>query len=59
MKLIFNETGGRKFNIDVMAYCNYCVFRHSEWCNLRLGHPFHKWCGNEIYRETSLDIFYL
>lgn len=57
MKLMFNGVGGQKFNIG-MWDCKDCVFCHSEWCNsLRLSHPFHRWCGNEIYRETSLDIF--
>ena len=59
MKLMFNEIGGRKFNIS-MWNCKDCVFCHSKWCNsLRISHPFHRWCGQEIYRETSLDIFNL
>ena len=59
MKLMFNEIGGQKFNTGVLN-CKYCVFVHSAWCtSLRLGHPFYRWCGNEIYRETSLDIFNL
>jgi hypothetical protein len=57
MKLMFNEAGGQRFNIN-MWDCKHCVFCHSEWCNsLRLSHPFHRWCGNEIYIETSLNIF--
>jgi hypothetical protein len=59
MKVMFNETGGQKFNTDAW-YCKDCVFCHSDWCNnLRISHPFHRWCGTEIYRETSLDIFAL
>lgn len=59
MKLMFNEVGGRKFNTNVLD-CHDCIFCHSKCCtSLRLNHPFHKWCGNEIYRKTSLGIFYL
>lgn len=54
---MFNEIGGQNFNIG-MWDCKDCVFCHSKWCtSLHLTHPFHRWCGNEIYRETSLDIF--
>lgn len=60
MKLMFNEIGGRRFNAYDILDCKHCVFCHSEWCNsLRISHPFYRWCGNEIYRETSLDIFAL
>lgn len=59
MKLMFNKVGGRKFNTGILD-CKYCVFCHSDWCNnLRINHPFYRWCENEIYRETSLDIFNL
>jgi hypothetical protein len=57
MKLMLNEIGGQKVNISMWT-CKNCIFRHSKWCNsLRISHPFYRWCGNEIYRETSLDIF--
>ena len=57
MKLMFNKVGGRKSIVDILD-CKNCVFVHSAWCtSLRLSHPFYRWCGNEIYRETSLDIF--
>lgn len=57
MKLMFNEVGGRRFNIHMLD-CKHCVFYQSKWCtSLRISHPFYMWCGNEIYRETSLDIF--
>ena len=59
MKLMFNEIGGQQFNND-MCNCQDCAFYHSKWCNsLGISHPLHRWCGNEIYRETSLDIFNL
>ena len=59
MKLMFNETGGRKFNTGILD-CKYCIFCHDRWCtSLRLSHPFNRWCENEIYKETSLDIFNL
>ena len=59
MKLMFNEVGGRKFNTDI-SDCKSCTFCHSKWCNsLRVSHPFNRWCGNEVYRETSLEIFQL
>ena len=59
MKLMFNETGGQKFNTEVLA-CRYCVFDHSEWCNgIDSDHPLYRWCESEIYTETSLDIFNL
>ena len=58
MKLMFNKVGGRKFNNLGILDCKDCVFCHSKWCtSLRISHPLYRWCGNEIYRETSLDIF--
>ena len=57
MKLMFNEAGGRKFNTGILD-CKSCIFCSSAWCtSLCLGHPLYRWCGNEIYVETSLDIF--
>lgn len=57
MKLMFNEIGGQKFNSGTLD-CKDCVFRHSEWCNIiDSRNPLYKWCGYEIYIETSLDIF--
>lgn len=59
MKLMFNEVGGRKFNVNVLD-CKYCVFFRTKWCtSLGVRHPLYRWCGQEIYRETSLDIFNL
>lgn len=59
MKLMFNGVGGQQFNSG-MWDCKRCVFHHSEWCtSVRISHPLYRWCGNEIYRETSLDIFNL
>lgn len=60
MKLMFNETGGQKFNAYDILACKDCIFCQSKWCtSLRISHPFYMWCGNEIYRETSLDVFQL
>ena len=59
MKLMFNKVGGRKFNNTVLD-CKDCVFVYSRWClSLSVDNPLHRWCGHEIYRETSLDIFNL
>lgn len=56
MKLMFNEVGGQQYcsRID----CEFCMFHNSKWCTIvDLKHPLYRWCGNEIYVETSLDIF--
>lgn len=59
MKLMFNKVGGQKFNTSVLN-CKYCIFYQSKWCtSLHISHPLYRWCGQEIYRETSLDIFNL
>lgn len=58
MKLMFNKVGGQQFKTDI-SDCKHCIFYYSKWCFLPLSHPFHRWCGNEIYIETSLDIFNL
>ena len=58
MKLMFNEVGGRQL-ISCLDYYD-CVFHHSKWCTtIDQANPLYRWCGNEIYRETSLDIFNL
>ncbi len=56
MKLVFNEIGGQQLisRLD----CDDCMFHHSKWCTaIDSANPLYRWCGNEIYRETSLDIF--
>lgn len=56
MKLMFNETGGRKLNKTLA--CRRCVFDETEWCNnIDSSNPLYRWCEDEIYIKTSLDIF--
>lgn len=56
MKLMFNEVGGQQ--LVSRLECDSCVFHFSKWCTIvDSRNPLYRWCGNEIYRETSLDIF--
>jgi hypothetical protein len=56
MKLMFNETGGRQYHSRMD--CEFCIFHLSKWCNIvDSRNPLYRWCGDEIYVETSLDIF--
>lgn len=56
MKLMFNEAEGQQLisRLD----CAACVFHHLKWCtDIDQANPLFRGCGNEIYIETSLDIF--
>lgn len=57
MKLMFNEIGGKKLFPSYWD-CESCVFHDSKWCSvIEPSNPLFRWCENEIYVETSLDIF--